>query len=88
MEKLDLTKILKEVSQMVFKGEVTFEGIIKIENFPIETDKCDLSADGRYCLNGEWILIPSSKDQKDDLRDFLPKDDKFIKKIKIIHQNE
>lgn len=70
MEKLDLTKILKEVSQMVFKGEVTFEGIIKIENFPIETDKCDLSADGRYCLNGEWILIPS-KDQKDEPSDFL-----------------
>lgn len=48
---------------MGFKGEATFEGIIKIENSP-DTNKCDLTADGRYCLNGECMLIPS-KDQKD-----------------------
>ena len=55
---MDLTKILKEVSQMVFKGEMTFEGIIKIENSP-DTNKCVLTADGRHCLNGEYVLHPS-----------------------------
>lgn len=69
MEKLDLTKILKDCPSGTklyspIYGTVVFERVNEGTNFPIETNKCVFTADGRYCLNGEQMLFPSN-DQRD-----------------------
>lgn len=69
MEKIDLTKILKDCPSGTelyspICGTVVFERINEGEILPIETNKCVFTADGRLRLNGEQMLFPS-KDQRD-----------------------
>ena len=69
MEKLDLTKILKDCPSGMelyspIYGTVVFERVNEGRDFSIETNKCVFTANGRYCSNGECVLFPS-KDQRD-----------------------
>ena len=68
-ENLDLTKILKdcpigmELYSSIY-GTIVFEGINEGTSFPIITNKCVFTSDGRYWLDGELAVFPS-KDQRD-----------------------